>query len=352
MQDKTILIFGGSGSLGMQILRRYGQTNQIVNFSRDAGKHWKMELNLSGETKLRNVVGDVSDYQRVLCVLGEVNPHIIIMAAALKYIERCEFNIHESLKTNCLGTKNVLEAITAGRSLLTHLETVVFVSTDKACAPLNVYGLCKAISEKLTIEAAYKDPKIKYVCVRYGNVLNSNGSIIPILHEIGLNKARPHFMLTHPEMTRFVMTLDESVSTIEHAILHGKSGEIIVPILQAMQVKDLIDIFADKYKKPIVIGDLRVGEKLHECLISEIEWRRVHHEKGYYHLIPCFPNESKDNKRNDRTEEKYTALAFSSTAGADYSSNLSQIQVDKITLEASLHSFGLLESSIVRDLDH
>jgi FlaA1/EpsC-like NDP-sugar epimerase len=155
------------------------------------------------------------------------------------------------------------------------LTKVIFVSSDKACSPINNYGLCKALSETLIIEKAHYVKKVNFLNVRYGNVLNSRGSIIPLLHKIGSDENKKFFNLTSEKMTRFVMTLKDSVDLIEYAILNGESGDTIIPKLVSMNVKDLLELFSKKYNKEIKVTGLRSGEKILESLINETQSGRV-----------------------------------------------------------------------------
>ncbi len=289
-QDKTILFFGGSGSLGNAFIRKYLSTNRIIVYSRDESKHWKMGLEYRNPN-LSFVIGDIRDKERVENTIMRVNPNYIIIGSALKHIDRCEFAVHESYQTNFLGTMNIVNVVEKNEQLLKNLECVLFVSTDKACEPTNVYGMCKALSETALIEKALYVKSIKFVNIRYGNVLNSRGSIIPLLHEIGKDPNKSAFVLTHPEMTRFVMTLEQSVELIEHAILFAESGDVVIPELVSMKVKDLLEIFSELYEKPIEVGTIRPGEKLLESLISETQsYRLIRSDKGYSYIKPPFTN--------------------------------------------------------------
>ena len=286
--DKTIFIFGGSGSLGNKLIEYYLPNNTVVNYSRDENKHWLMELKFKS-SKLSNIIGDIRNLKKVQQSLIRVNPHIIIVAAALKHIDRCEYESNECLSTNINGLQNVLSATETNRLDLTHLEAICFISTDKACSPVNTYGMSKAICENLMIEQSkYNHSGPKYVTVRYGNILNSRGSIIPILEERGKDVNCKEFTLTDPKMTRFVMTLDDSARLIEYAITHANSGEIVIPKLRAMYIKDLMEIYADKYHKPIRVTGLRPGEKIDEFLINETQSLRTVVRNGYYHIIPSY----------------------------------------------------------------
>jgi nucleoside-diphosphate-sugar epimerase len=289
--EKTILIFGGSGSLGQQFIRKYANMedskNKIYVFSRDENKHWM----LSQDPDFKDVnfiIGDIRDYDRVKEVMLNVNPNIVIIASAMKHIDRCEFNVNEALMTNTIGTMNVCKSIHTNEHALKRLKNVVFVSTDKATKPINTYGMTKALSEKIIIEYSEKMKKsyIKFNVVRYGNVLNSRGSIIPKLKEHQGNT----LYLTHKDMTRFIMTQDEAVSLIENAILYAQPGDTVIPKLTSMNIYDLFEIFSEKYNKKIEITSIRPGEKLHEELLNEDELRKAY-IKGDYYILPVFYDE-------------------------------------------------------------
>ena len=286
--NKKILIFGGTGSLGHKLNKRYLDNNIIYNFSRDEHKHWKMRLKFKSHKNLNFIIGNVSDRIRVKESIKRVKPDIIIIACAMKHIEQCEVNTNESLNTNMLGTKYILDSVEDNLNVLTNLETVLFVSSDKACSPINNYGMAKALSETFLIEKAMFIKNIKFVNVRYGNVLNSNGSIIPRLHAIGKDNNYKEFTLTHEKMTRFVMTLDQSVDLIEYTILNTKSGDTVISELTSLKVKDLIEIFSEKYNKPVKISGLRPGEKLLESLINESQSGRIEKHGKYTHINQCF----------------------------------------------------------------
>lgn len=326
--NKKILIFGGTGSLGHELVSRYLKDNEICNYSRDESKHWAMKLQYNNNPNLSFVIGDIRDSNRVNSTILHIKPNIIIIAAALKHIDMCELATHECINTNLLGTKNVLDCIANNKDRLKNsLESICFISTDKACSPVNIYGMCKAASEVLMIERAYYDKEFKFVNVRYGNVLNSRGSIIPILHEIGKNPNLKEFKLTHPEMTRFVMTLSQSVDLVQQAILKGESGDIIIPKLVSMNVKDLLEIFSEMYNKPIVNVGLRPGEKMLESLINETQSiRLIVDEDGYTHIKPHYYI---DNEK-----------AFD-TIPKNYNSTLNPL--DKKGLEKYLADLGLLQ---------
>ena len=286
-----ILIIGGTGSLGIQLTKKYIDDNELYLYSRDECKHWTMEIDFNHHPNLHFIIGNISDKEKVKQTILRHNFDIIIMAAALKHIDKCEYETDQCINTNLLGTKNVLDEIENNLRLLTNLKSVCFISTDKACSPVNIYGMTKAASECLMIEKAKYIPSIKFVCVRYGNVLNSRGSIIPMLHKLGENKDTPYFKITDRRMTRFVMTLDQSVDLVEHALLHGESGDIVIPKLISCKIPDLIEIFSEIYNKPIVDDKLRPGEKLLESLINETQsMRLVNGPDGYMYIRPPFKN--------------------------------------------------------------
>lgn len=290
LNNKKILLFGGSGSLGKKFIDTYIGNNEITNYSRDECKHWEMSLHYK-TSNLKFIIGDIRDYNSVENAILREQPHIIVIMAALKHIDRCEYAIYECLQTNCLGPINVLNSIEKNNDRLTHLECVVMVSTDKACEPTNVYGMAKALAESAIVEKSLYIKNRKFVNIRYGNVLNSRGSIIPILHEKGNDPEVKEFTLTHEDMTRFVMTLEQSVALIEYAILQGESGDTIIPKLISMKLIDLMEIFSEKYGKPVKITGLRPGEKMLESLISDTQaMRLVKTETGYMHIKPAYKN--------------------------------------------------------------
>ena len=297
MKGKKILVFGGSGSLGYEITKRYIENNTIYNFSRDECKHWNMKLDFNYHKNLNFIIGDIINKQKVENSIIRVKPDIIIIAAAMKHVDQCEINQEQCINTNLLGVKNILHVIELHKEKL-NLDTVLFVSTDKACSPINTYGMAKAISEQLIIEKAYYIKSIKFVNIRYGNVLNSRGSIIPLLHNIGNDRRKEHFTLTHRDMTRFVMTLKQSVDLIEYAILNGESGDTIIPELISMKLIDLLEIFSNKYNKPINVTSIRPGEKMLESLINPTQAGRLVKKKSYYHIKSIFEyNENIDSNK-------------------------------------------------------
>lgn len=299
INNKTILLFGGTGSLGYEFVNKYISNNIIYNYSRDECKHWKMKLDFNNNSNLRFIIGDVINKDKIQETLLRIKPNIIIIASAMKHIEQCEYNIDQSLNTNLLGVKNILDTVELYKTqLYGTLEIVLFVSSDKACSPVNVYGMCKALSETLIVEKSYYVKEFKFVNIRYGNVLNSRGSIIPLLHTIGIDIQKLYFTITNDNMTRFVMTLEQSIDLIEHAILNGESGDTIIPKLISMNVKDLIEIFSEIYKKPIKNIGIKPGEKLLESLINCSQSARIKKNGEYTHIKSIFNFNEEINESN------------------------------------------------------
>lgn len=323
MNDKTMMVFGGTGSLGYEITKRYMNDNTIYNFSRDECKHWNMKLDFNNNKNLNFIIGDIINKNKVENSILRVDPDIIIIAAAMKHVDQCEINQEQCLNTNMLGVKNILDVVELNKDKL-KLHTVLFVSTDKACSPINTYGMAKAISEQLLIEKAHYIKSINFLNIRYGNVLNSRGSIIPLLHNIGKDVRKDNFLITHEDMTRFVMTLEQSVDLIEYAILNGESGDTIIPELISMKVMDILNIFSKKYNKPIKNSGIRPGEKMLESLINPTQAGRIVKKGKYYHIKSIFDF----NK------------SISSNDLVDYNSKMNPLTRDQ--LETFLNEHGLL----------
>ena len=310
ISNKTILLFGGTGSLGYEIVQRYIDNNVIYNYSRDECKHWKMKLDFNSNKNLNFIIGDIINSHKIEETLLRVKPNIIIIASAMKHIDQCEYNTDQSLNTNLLGVKNILDLVEKHQILLGDtLQTVLFVSSDKACSPINVYGMCKALSETLLIEKSYYVKRFKFVNIRYGNVLNSRGSIIPLLHTIGSDDSKQFFTLTNDKMTRFVMTLEQSVDLIEHTLIHGESGDTVIPKLISMNVKDLVELFSEKYNKPVKITGIKPGEKLLESLINKTQSGRIKINGEYTHIKSIYDfNESIDESSLNDYNSKINPL--------------------------------------------
>jgi UDP-glucose 4-epimerase len=275
-----ILVLGGTGSLGHAIARKFSSDIMYI-MSRDESKQWKMKINFPN---INFIIGDIRDKDKVKSVLKRVRPDTVIIAAAMKHIDLCELDTHECIATNILGIQNILDSIED-----LPVKTVCFISTDKACDPGSAYGMSKALAEVMMIEKSRHVPGVKFVTVRYGNVLNSRGSIIPTLELIGQSEDKKFFPLTHPAMNRYIMTPEQSMNLIEHAIIHGESGDIVIPELVSMNIKDLCEIYSEKYNKPIVVTGLRPGEKIEEILINDTQAMKAVKKGSYVHIRREFP---------------------------------------------------------------
>lgn len=276
-KNDSIMIFGGAGSLGTTLVTKYLPfCKNIIVVSRDEAKQWELHNYVKSnlhefKEKLITVIGDVRDFDRINEIILFHKPNNVIIAQALKQVDVCEVYPEESIKTNIIGVNNILKSIENYNSYFGEpIKNVCFVSTDKACNPINVYGMCKRISEKLVLSVA-KTSKSKYVVTRYGNVLSSKGSIVPLFLKQAKDNNYLSFTVTDPNMTRFLMTLEESVDLIDKAIQFGKSGDIWVPKLKSIKIYDLATYFSKKFNKPIQIIGVRPGEKIHEILLSAEE---------------------------------------------------------------------------------
>lgn len=294
LSNNKVLIFGGSGSLGRALIRRWATRNELVIFSRDEAKHWTIKNELELDSNVTFRVGDIRDQERIREIINECKPTIIVVAAALKQVDTCELSPEESIKTNVIGVANVLNVCSSFENSESQLKAVLMVSTDKACSPTNVYGMSKAIAERLVVSHSRKTSTVKFLGVRYGNVLDSRGSIVPLFRY--QSESQSKFTITHRGMTRFLMTLDESIDLIETAIESGESGDFWIPKLRSMRVFDLATIFSERYKKPIIEIGVRPGEKLHEDLISETESLRTHSLGSNLVLKPQFDTSTKEFK--------------------------------------------------------
>tara|TARA_B100000287_G_scaffold429447_1_gene482816 strand:+ start:264 stop:1208 length:945 start_codon:yes stop_codon:yes gene_type:complete len=270
MKSKKILIFGGAGALGRTLIKRYYNDNEVVIFSRDEHKHYHL---LKEYPKVKSIIGDIKDKDSIKNALLKEKPNIVINAAALKHVPVCEDNPYESVKTNIIGHQNVIECVS-----LCQIETLIFVSTDKACKPINVYGMCKAISEQLYISFAKQQKETKVVIVRYGNVLESTGSVIPYFKDLLEDSNTKTLPITDCDMTRFLLTLEQATDLIHWAYEYSDShGKIAVPKVKSLKVTDIANVLIDSYDVDVSLKEIgiRPGEKLHEEMVSSEEWRKT-----------------------------------------------------------------------------
>jgi UDP-N-acetylglucosamine 4,6-dehydratase/5-epimerase len=264
LSNKAILVTGGTGSFGQHfvktVLARYPDIRRLVIYSRDELKQYEMAQRFSPEEHkcLRYFIGDVRDEDRVRRALENID--VVVHAAALKQVPAAEYNPFECIKTNILGAQNVIEAC-----LDTSVKRVVALSTDKAAAPINLYGATKLCSDKLfTAANNFKGARdIRFSVIRYGNVMGSRGSVIPFFLEKRASGVLP---ITDPEMTRFNVTLDDGVEMVLWAIENAHGGEIFVPKIPSYRIMDVAEAVCPGCEKPIV--GIRPGEKLHEEMIT------------------------------------------------------------------------------------
>ncbi len=300
LEGKRILVTGGTGSLGQTLIRRLlsseiGKPAQITVFSRDEAKQHYMRLDYlhrkaatddiiyqNSQDLLNFRIGDVRDYSALLAAMRETD--VIFHAAALKQVPSCEYFPFEAVLTNIFGAQNVARAI---RENNLHVENVVGISTDKACKPINVMGMTKALQERILIEANRDCPNTSFTCVRYGNVIASRGSIVPLFVE-QIRKNQP-ITITLAEMTRFLLSLDRAVDTVFAALKEGKRGETYVPQVPSARITDVALALMGETKLPVNFTGIRPGEKIHEIMVSEEEIYRTIERAGYYVILPMLP---------------------------------------------------------------
>jgi len=295
IENKTILIIGGSGSLGNALTRRLINQNKIVIYSRGEMAQWNMRQKYKHDLdKLSFVIGDVKNKDALVKTIFTHRPNIIILAAAMKHIDICESQISECIDTNVDGIGHVIDFVIQQHEmgLVPFLECLLFVSTDKACSPVNVYGMCKCISERRMVNNSQriKSENFKIVSVRYGNVLASNGSLFQKLNLIGSNDEYSYFGITDERMTRFFMSLDQSVTLIINSVLYGPNGHICIPKIPSYSIMDIIKFYSVKYGKPIKNIGIRPGEKIHESMINEVEGLRTSEHKHFMTIGPDHGN--------------------------------------------------------------
>ena len=280
MNGKSILVTGATGSFGKAFIKfltkRYKKIKRLVIFSRDELKQSEM-AKVYDEKKypfIRYFIGDIRDQKRLSRALNKID--IVIHSAALKQVPIAEYNPIEFIKTNILGAQNLIEA-----SLNNNVSKVIALSTDKACAPVNLYGATKLCSDKLFIAANNYSGKNIFSVVRYGNVLGSRGSVLPLLMQY---KNGGTFTITSDEMTRFNITLDQGVKAVDWAMQNSNGGEILIPKIPSYKLVNLIEAVGLK-NKPKIIG-LRKGEKVHEEMITEADSYTTYDIGKYFLILP------------------------------------------------------------------
>ena len=299
-EDKTILVTGGTGSMGKTFVHRvltgeHGTPRKVIVLSRDEAKQHEMRMSYlhklvaTDEVIYRNFmsvlefrIGDVRDYADVCSAIK--NADIVVNAAALKQVPACEYFPSQAVLTNCVGAMNIVRAIEENDY---PVETVVGISTDKACKPVNVMGMTKSVQERIFISANILNPNTRFICVRYGNVLASRGSVIPLFHD-QIQKGGP-LTVTVPDMTRFLLSLNQAVDTVFTAIKKAGRGETYVPNAPAATVINIAKALIGNDDIEIKITGIRPGEKMHEIMVSEEEANHCVRRGDYYAILPMLP---------------------------------------------------------------
>tara|TARA_Y100000817_G_scaffold308313_1_gene295864 strand:+ start:213 stop:1193 length:981 start_codon:yes stop_codon:yes gene_type:complete len=301
---KKILITGGTGSLGQALTKRLlnYDVDAIRIYSRNENEQVKMQSKFSDE-RLRFLIGDIRDINRLERALEDID--IVYHAAALKHVPIVEYNPFEAVQTNILGSQNVIDA-----SLKEDVETCICIGTDKAVSPLNTYGATKLLMEKLFVTASnYLNPerhRTKFLAVRYGNVLGSNGSVVPKISQQISSGSK--ITITDPSMTRFNITMNEALNLIERATKNGNGSEVFIPKLDAYNLRDLIDALCDILDQNVneEIISVRPGEKFHESLLNIDELRNTV-ETDMDYILYNDPSRNKNNYQKTSMTEEYSS---------------------------------------------
>jgi UDP-N-acetylglucosamine 4,6-dehydratase len=325
MNNSRILITGGTGSFGKKFVetlyKRFPSVGRVVVFSRDELKQFEMQKDYPGDQykSIRFFIGDVRDRDRLKRAMEGVDT--VVHAAALKQVPAAEYNPFEAIRTNVIGAQNVIEA-----ALESDVRRVVALSTDKAAAPINLYGATKLCSDKLFIAAnnLRGGRDIRFSVVRYGNVMGSRGSVIPFFME---QRSKGVLPITDKRMTRFNISLDEGVEMVLYSLEHCIGGEVIVPKIPSYQISDVAEAIGPECEKPEV--GIRPGEKLHEEMITESDSQNTIENERYYVIVPML-----SGRKHEDTIAKYAAhhRATPVTSGFRYSSdkNTDWLSVDQL----------------------
>ena len=331
-RNKKLLITGGTGSFGNVVLRRFLDTDieEIRIFSRDEKKQDDMRKRYNNP-KLKFYIGDVRDYQSVLSAVRGVD--FIYHAAALKQVPSCEFHPMEAVKTNVLGTENVLEA-----AISSGVKRVICLSTDKAVYPINAMGISKAMMEKVVVAKSRSSNETVICATRYGNVMASRGSVIPLF--VDQIKAGQPITITDPDMTRFMMTLDDAVDLVLYAFEHGSPGDIYVQKAPAATIETLAHALTELMGVPeheVRIIGTRHGEKLFEALLSREEMVAAENLEGYYRVPPDL-RDLNYGKYVEQGEQKISEAV-------DYNSHNTE-RLDKAGMQKLLMKLGFIQSIV------
>jgi UDP-glucose 4-epimerase len=317
-RGKRILVTGGTGSFGYQIVSRLLPFDpaRIVVFSRDEKKHWDMREEFHEHPALDFVLGDIRDAGVVHSAMAEID--IVYHAAALKQVPNCEFHPLEAAKTNVIGTENVRQAAIAN-----NVEVLVAISTDKAVKPVNVMGMTKALAERIILNPANGHARTRLICVRYGNVIGSRGSVVPLFKD--RIAARRELPVTDPGMTRFLLTLPDAIHSVFCATMVGDTQALYVNKMPACRIGDLAAAMSEaitgRDDYPIAHIGVRPGEKLHEVLVSEEEMNYAIETDTHYSI-----------RRTHRVQRNDSSCA-------EYASNSSTL-LDKAEIAALLRKTG------------
>ncbi len=325
--DKVVLVTGGTGSFGKkftEILLKNFKPKKLIIYSRDEFKQFEMKKRFNNKC-MRYFIGDVRDKERLIRAMEGVD--YVVHAAALKHVPVAEYNPMEAIKTNVLGGNNVIDA-----AIDTGVKKVIALSTDKAVNPINLYGATKLASDKLFIAAnnmkGAKD--IRFSVVRYGNVMASRGSVIPLFQELA-KKGAKKLPITHPDMTRFWITLDEAVNFVLMAFETMQGGEIFVPKIPSMKITDLAKAIAPNCEFDII--GIRPGEKLHESMISIDDSYNTLEFNNYFIILPSITLTGKPHFNTNKWGEKGTPKKYGFVYSSDKNDRwLTPIQLkEKIT---------------------
>jgi UDP-glucose 4-epimerase len=301
LDGKRVIVTGGTGSLGQVLVRRLlegelGVPEEVVVFSRSEALQHTMRLAFQHRRvatddivydeerhqRLHFRIGDIRDYAAVTALLRGAD--VVFHAAAMKQVPTCEYHPIEAFMTNAMGAQNIARAISENQLAV---DTVVGISTDKACKPVNVMGMTKALQERILLEANLQSPDTRYIVARYGNVLASRGSVIPVFCE-QIEHGGP-VTVTTPEMTRFLLSLEEAVETVFEALRSAMPGETYVPRVPTARVVDVARALIGDRRIDIEYMGIRPGEKVHEVLVSEEEAPRTYDRGEYLAILPILP---------------------------------------------------------------
>jgi UDP-N-acetylglucosamine 4,6-dehydratase (inverting) len=313
LRDKTILITGGTGSFGksfVQMTLTEHDPKKIIIYSRDEMKQWEMAMKFGDNPRVAFVIGDVRDKERLSRVMVGVDH--IVHAAATKIVPTAEYNPSECIKTNIIGAMNVIEAAHDQ-----NVKSVVALSTDKACNPINLYGATKLASDKLFVASNQTSDTAttQFAVVRYGNVMGSRGSVIPFFLSCAEENSLP---ITDKKMTRFMISLEEGIRLVWHAFADMKGGEIYVKKIPSMNIMDIAEAIAPNAEKRII--GIRPGEKLHEQMVGIEDASHTYEYEGYYKILPAIHGWSKDLMRIGNGKKVADGFSYSSDQNSKWMS--------------------------------